>query len=189
MEPMKMGGSKWVRRQATGDSYKGPDLGDVPFESALSTARAAFDNNNSPLEVFAVEPKQRVRFRMANIGTTYEMRVRLDGHRLTVIAVDGIPAVPSTVDSVTLDIGERCDVIVEMDQPVGNYWLRANTLDPRGQDGVRAIVRYAGAPEVEPADAPANWGKELDYNALRARDDIQVPAPDLVGTHVLGGHA
>ena len=74
------------------------------------------------------------------------MRVCLDGHRLTVIAADGIPVVPSTVDSVTLDIGERCDVIVEMDQPVGNYWLRAYTLDPRGQDGVRAIVRYAGAP-------------------------------------------
>jgi FtsP/CotA-like multicopper oxidase with cupredoxin domain len=98
--------------------------------------------------VFAVEP-QRVRFRMANIGTTYEMRVHLDGHRMTVIAVDGIPTAPSSVDSVTLDVGERCDVIVEMNQAVGNYWLRASTLDPRGQDGVRAIVRYAGAPVVE----------------------------------------
>ncbi|HET7238968.1 MAG TPA: multicopper oxidase domain-containing protein [Terrimicrobiaceae bacterium] len=186
MEPMKMGGSK-MGATATGDSYKGPDLGDVPFQSALINGKGRFQNSNSPLEVFAVEPKQRVRFRMANIGTTYEMRVCLDGHRLTVIAADGIPVVPSTVDSVTLDIGERCDVIVEMDQPVGNYWLRAYTLDPRGQDGVRAIVRYAGAPAVEPADAPANWGKELDYNALRSRDDTQVPAPDLAGTHVLGG--
>jgi hypothetical protein len=88
---------------------------------------------------------------------------------------------------VTLDVGERCDVIVEMSQPVGNYWLRASTLDPRGQDGVCAIVRYAGAPAVEPAVTPANWGTELDYNALRARSGIQVPAPDLVGTHLLGG--
>jgi iron transport multicopper oxidase len=141
----------------------------VPYQSALINGKGRFGSSNSPVEVFAIKPKQRVRFRMANIGTTYEMRVHLDGHRMTVIAVDGIPTVPSTVDSVTLDVGERCDVIVEMNQPVGNYWLRANTLDPRGQDGVRAIVRYAGAPAVEPAEAPVSWGTELDYNALRSR--------------------
>src|SRR5262245_25476911 len=168
-------------------TYTGPDLGDVPFQSALINGKGRFGTSTSPLEVFAVEPKQRVRFRLANIGSTYEMRVRLDAHRMMVIAVDGIPTMPSTVDSVTLDVGERCDVIVEMSQPVGNYWLRASTLDPRGQNGVRAIVRYAGAPAVEPAASPVNWGTELDYNVLRARGGIQVPAPDLVGTHVLGG--
>jgi multicopper oxidase len=191
MEPMKMGsgesGGGKMGTSAAADTYKGSDLGDVPFQSALINGKGRFGNSNSPLEVFAVKPKQRVRFRMANIGSTYEMRVCLDGHRMTVIAVDGIPTMPSMVDSITLDVGERCDVIVETDQPVGNYWLRANTLDPRGQDGARAIVRYEGAPAVEPADTPANWGSELDYNALRVRSSIQVPTPDLVGTHVLGG--
>src|SRR5262249_48584222 len=155
--------------------------------SALINGKGRAGTSQSPLEVFAVEPKQRVRLRMANIGSTYEMRVRLDGHRMTVIAVDGIPTMPTTVDSVALDIGERCDVIVEMSQPVGNYWFRANTLAPAGKDGVRAIVRYAGAPGAAPADTAANWGTELDYNVLRARDGIAVPAPDLVGTHQLGG--
>jgi FtsP/CotA-like multicopper oxidase with cupredoxin domain len=168
-------------------TYTGPDLGDVPYQSALINGKGRFRGSTSPLEVFAVKPKQRVRFRIANIGSTYEMRVCLDGHRMTVIAVDGIPTMSSTVDSVTLDVGERCDVIVEMSQPVGNYWFRANTLDPGGKDGVRAIVRYAGAPAVEPADSPPNWGTELDYNMLRVRVGIPVPAPDLVGTHLLGG--
>jgi len=172
---------------AGGATYAGPDLGDVPFQSALVNGKGRFGASKSPLSVFAVKRKQRVRFRLANIGSTYEMRVRLDGHRMTVIAVDGIPTAPATVDSVTLDLGERCDVIVEMSQPVASYWLRANTLDPRGSDGVRAIVRYEGAPPGEPADTPADWGTELDYNALRARGGIQVSAPDLVGTHVLGG--
>jgi FtsP/CotA-like multicopper oxidase with cupredoxin domain len=182
MKPMNMGGA------TPAATYTSPDLGDVPYQSALINGKGrSSGGSTSPLEVFAVRPKQRVRFRMANIGSTYEMRVRLDGHRMTVIAVDGIPTMPSTVDSVTLDVGERCDVIVEMSQPVGSYWLRANTLDPGGKDGVRAIVRYAGAPSVEPADTPASWGTELDYNVLRARVGIPVPAPDLVGTHVLGG--
>ena len=191
MAPMNMGGSSMgggTRAPAMpGATYTGPDLGDVPFQSALINGKGRSGDSKSPLELLAVKPKQRVRFRMANIGSTYEMRVRLDGHRMTVIAVDGIPTMPSTVDSVTLDVGERCDVIVEMNQPVGNYWLRANTLDPAGKDGVRAIVRYAGAPASEPADTPADWGTELDYNVLRARAGVEVPAPDLVGTHLLGG--
>ncbi len=191
MAPMNMGGSSMgggTRAPAMpGATYTGPDLGDVPFQSALINGKGRSGDSKSPLELLAVKPKQRVRFRMANIGSTYEMRVRLDGHRMTVIAVDGIPTMPSTVDSVTLDVGERCDVIVEMNQPVGNYWLRANTLDPAGKDGVRAIVRYGGAPASEPADTPADWGTELDYNVLRARAGVEVPAPDLVGTHLLGG--
>ena len=191
MKPMRMGGGSMgggaKRGAAPPATYAGPDLGDVPFQSALINGRGRAGASNSPLEVFAVQPKQRVRFRMANIGSTYEMRVRLDGHRMTVIAVDGIPTTPVTVDTVTLDVGERCDAVVEMNQPVANYWLRASTLDPRGQDGVRAIVRYAGAPAVEPAATAASWGTELDYNALRMRSGAPVPAPDLVGTHVLGG--
>lgn len=183
---MNMGGSA-TGAVAPALTYTGPDLGDVPFQSALINGKGRFRGSNGALEVYAVQPKQRVRFRMANIGSTYEMRVRLDGHRMTVIAVDGMPTLPVTVDSVTLDVGERCDVIVEMSQPVGNYWLHATTLYPGGRDGVRAIVRYAGAPSVEPADVPASGGAELDYNALRARGGIEVPAPDLVGTHLLGG--
>src|SRR5262245_27178206 len=144
MKPMRMGGGSMgsgaKRGTAPPATYAGPDLGDVPFQSALINGKGRSGASNSPLEVFAVQAKQRVRFRMANIGSTYEMRIRLDGHRMTVIAVDGIPTIPSAVDSVTLDIGERCDALVEMNQPVDNYWLRASTLDPRGQDGVRAIV-------------------------------------------------
>jgi FtsP/CotA-like multicopper oxidase with cupredoxin domain len=162
MKSMNMGdgssGGGTMDAAAPAARYTGPDLGDVPYQSALINGKGRFGTSNSPLEVLAVKPKQRVRFRMANIGSTYEMRVRLDGHRMTVIAVDGIPTMPVTVDSVTLDLGERCDVIVEMSQPVGNYWLRANTLDPGGNDGVRAIVRYAGAPAVEPAEAPRELG-------------------------------
>ena len=59
-------------------------------------------NSNSPLEVLAVKPKQRVRFRMANIGSTYEMRVRLDGHRMTVIAVDGSTEIRTPYDDCLL---------------------------------------------------------------------------------------
>jgi len=190
MKPMNMGaGQRGAMKGGAAPPAMdaGPDLGDVPFQSALINGKGRAGTSQSPLEVFAVEPKQRVRLRMANIGSTYEMRVRLDGHRMTVIAVDGIPTMPLTVDSVVLDVGERCDAIVEMSQPVSSYWLRANTLDPRSRDGVRAIVRYAGAPAVEPPATPARWGTELDYNALRARGGVQVPAPDLVGTHVLGG--
>lgn len=169
------------------DPMSGQDLGDVPFESALVNGKGRYLGSRSPLEVFPVQAGQRVRFRLANLGSTYQLRVRIDGHRMQVIAADGMPTRPLEVDSVDLDLGERCDVVVEMDQPAGNYWLRANTLEQGVDHGARAIVRYAGAPEVEPAESPASWGTVLDYGDLRDARGGAVPAPDHVGLHRLGG--
>ena len=115
------------------------------------------------------------------------MRVRLDGHRMTVIAVDGIPTMPSTVDTVTLDLGERCDVIVEMNQPVGNYSLRASTSIPAARTACAPSCATPALRPPSPPPPPRTGARSLDYNALRARGGLRVPAADLVGARLLGG--
>lgn len=51
--------------------------------------------------------------------------------------------------------GERFDFIIEMNQPVDNYWMRFRGLmdcDQRFFSAYQvAILRYDGAPEEEPA--------------------------------------
>lgn len=51
--------------------------------------------------------------------------------------------------------GERFDFIIEMNQPVNNYWMRFRGLmdcDERFLSAYQvAILRYEGAPEEEPA--------------------------------------
>jgi hypothetical protein len=78
---------------AAAETYNGPDLGDVPYQPPMWKGPPR--SEHSPLEVFAVEPQQRAL-------PHGEHRHHLRCVHLTpphdVIAVDGIPIAPSTVD-------------------------------------------------------------------------------------------
>lgn len=56
-------------------------------------------------------------------------QVSIDSHNMTVIQSDFVPVNPFTTSSLSIGIGQRYDVIVEANQPVAAYWLRA---EPQG---------------------------------------------------------
>lgn len=69
-----------------------------------------------------------------------------------------------TAESLVSYAGERFDFIIEMNQPVDNYWMRFRGLmdcDKRFLSAYQvAILRYEGAPEEEPA-------VEVSYDRVR----------------------
>jgi iron transport multicopper oxidase len=109
----------------------------------------------------------------------------IDGHNLTVIEADGENTVPLLVDSVQVFAGQRYSAVLVANQPVGNYWIRADP-DPRGLpgfDGGRnsAILRYDGAPEVDPTTVQAPNVRPLVETDLHALTDPAAPGPPVVG--------
>ncbi|RXW13760.1 hypothetical protein EST38_g12094 [Candolleomyces aberdarensis] len=88
--------------------------------------------------------------------STANFRFSIDGHKLVVIEADGESTMPTApVDGVQIFAGQRYSLILNASQPISNYWIRANPdlapLRDRFEGGVNsAILRYAGAPEVEP---------------------------------------
>lgn len=94
-------------------------------------------------------------YRLRIIDTQLDgwMKFSIDGHQLTIITNDFVPIVPYTTDTLILGPGQRYDIIVEMDQDVGNYWMRAiyqsgcNLLSRTNQltNNVLGILRYDGA--------------------------------------------
>lgn len=100
-------------------------------------------------------PGQKHRIRVIDSQVDGWMRFSIDGHTLTVIAADFVPIVPYTAESIILAPGRRYDVIVEADQPVGNYWMRAiyqtgcNLLNIENND-IKGIIRYEGSRLEDP---------------------------------------
>src|SRR5262249_23226556 len=118
------------------------DFGDVPFQSALINGKGrAPGNTTSPLATLEVKKGEIVRLRLINGSSTYALRFQVDGHALCVIATDGAPMQPVTVDNLVVHVGERFDVLLRAVQD-GAHWIRAATLD--GKEA-RAVLRYAGA--------------------------------------------
>lgn len=93
-------------------------------------------------EPIRVREGQRVLFRLLNASATDDMRVALPGHQFRIIAMDGNP-VPrqQTVDMVFLDVGERVDAIVEMNNP--GVWVFGSAKEAERKKGMGVVVEYA----------------------------------------------
>jgi FtsP/CotA-like multicopper oxidase with cupredoxin domain len=126
-------------------------------------------------EPVRVRAGQRVLFRLLNASATDEIRLALPGHRFTVIAMDGNPVPrPQTVDVVYLDIAERIDAIVEMNNP--GVWVLGSTKEDERTTGMGVVVEYANKSGGPQWQQPANVGRgPWDYSQFGAG---AVPEPD-----------
>ncbi|KAJ7166783.1 laccase 1 precursor [Mycena filopes] len=107
----------------------------------------------SALAVINVVKGRRYRFRIVAIACDPNYIFNIDGHSMTIIEVDGVNHQPLTVDSLQIFAGQRYSAVVTANQPIGNYWVRANpnTGIPGFAGGINsAILRYVGAPAAEP---------------------------------------
>jgi FtsP/CotA-like multicopper oxidase with cupredoxin domain len=127
-------------------------------------------------EPIRVRAGQRVLFRLLNASATDEIRVALPGHRFLVTALDGNPlARPVTVDTVYLDIGERVDAIVEMNNP--GVWVFGSTKDDERMMGMGVVIEYANKSGEPQWQQPSNVGRgPWDYSQFGT--DGAAPEPD-----------
>lgn len=150
----------------------GPDIGDVPFESALINGKGRYQNSSALLEVFQINQGTDVaRLRIINASSTYAFQFTIDDHPFSVIAADGISTRVNdgkSSKSIVVHIGERYDILVPLNQNPDNYWIRSRTLEQDDatqknlNHGVNAILRYSGAEAKEPTSKP-DWGTPLSY--------------------------
>ena len=95
-------------------------------------------------------PGKKHLLRLINASVDNSLTVSLVGHNFTVIATDLVPITPVVRNKLFLGVGQRYDVIVEANQPVGNYWFNA-TLEVSNNCGrtrnpfPAAIFQYDGA--------------------------------------------
>ncbi|KAI0027662.1 laccase [Vararia minispora EC-137] len=125
-----------------------------------------------PLAVVGVQQGIRYRFRVVATSCDTNFMFSIDSHNLTIIEVDGNSVQPHTVNQIQILAAQRYSVVVNANQPVANYWIRAirsennATIVQTINGGMNAaIFRYSGAPNAEPTAAP-----DFTYNLLNEAD-------------------
>ncbi len=94
-------------------------------------------------EPIRVRQGERVLFRLLNDSGSMGISLALPGHRFTVFALDGNPVpTPMAVDVLKLDVAERADVVVEMNNP--GVWVFGSAEEDDRKLGMGVVVEYAG---------------------------------------------
>nr|ACZ58366.1 laccase 2 [uncultured Lentinus] len=110
------------------------------------------------LSVINVVKGKRYRFRLVSISCDPNYVFSIDNHTMTVIEADTVNTQPLAVDSIQIFAAQRYSFILNANQPVDNYWIRANPNfgNVGFTDGINsAILRYTGAALVEPSATTA----------------------------------
>ncbi|KAJ3757797.1 laccase [Lentinula raphanica] len=148
---------------------------------------------DAALAVVNVQAGKRYRFRLVSMSCDPNYIFSIDGHNLTVIETDGISTTPVTVNQIQIFAAQRYSVVLNANQPVGNYWIRAKpntalagtpTNDSFANGINSAILRYKGAPNTEPTTnaPPASEVVPVTESLLHPLENPGAP-----GEHYPGG--
>ncbi|KAH9951951.1 laccase [Amylocystis lapponica] len=153
----------------------------IPAQSVSTLINGLGPNANGTgeLSVITVKHGLRYRFRLVSISCDPMFNFIIDGHNMTVIEADGQNTQPLLVDSIDIYAAQRYSFVLNADQPVGNYWIRANDTTPGGPLGM-AILRYEGAPDKNPTTNKTAGAHQLLEQNLHPLTDPAAPGEPVV---------
>ncbi|KAG5635841.1 Acyl-coenzyme A oxidase 2 [Sphagnurus paluster] len=140
---------------------------------------------SSPLSIINVVKGKRYRFRLISMSCDPNFVFSIDGH--TMAEVDSVNVTPLLVDSIQIFAAQRYSFVLNADQDVGNYWVRAkpNIGTTTFNGGVNsAIMRYAGAEEVDPTTTSVLSNPMLETNLHPLVSPGAPGAPNAAGADV-----
>ena len=159
----------WVSLQ---DIKKGP-----PPDNGLEVMYGATTLGDRMLghgEPIRVREGERILFRLLNASGNMGISLALPGHRFKVLALDGNPvAHQATVDVLKLDVAERADVIVQMNNP--GVWVLGSTNNEDRSMGMGVVVVYANRSGDPKWSVPSDT--KWDYTVF-GRGAASTDAPD-----------
>ena len=170
-----MGSSAGMGGRAGGDGMGSMgDLGDVVYPLHLVNGRPRED-----AMTVAAPAGARIRLRLINAASDTIYRVAVGGQVLVVTHLDGFPIEPVEVDTVSLSMGERVDVVVE---PGSGVWPIVAVAEGKNASAL-AWLRTADSVMATPAvaDRLAEHDRRvLDVGTARATEAVafEPAAPD-----------
>ncbi|KAI0714961.1 laccase [Earliella scabrosa] len=156
----------------------GPRFPPGPDSTVINGKGRSIASPNAELAVINVEQGKRYRFRLVSLACDPNHVFSIDNHTMTIIETDAINTQPLTVDSIQLFAAQRYSFVLTANQPVNNYWIRANpNIGTTGFAGGlnSAILRYAGAPPVEPTTPLVPSKNPLLESNLHPLEPMPVP--------------
>ncbi|KAH9897825.1 laccase [Cubamyces lactineus] len=154
-------------------------------DTTLINGLGRFPGLDSDLAVINVTQGKRYRFRLVSLSCDPSFTFSIDEHTMTIIETDAVNTQPLEVDSIQIFAGQRYSFVLEANQAVDNYWIRAAPAFGQNTgfaDGLNsAILRYDGASPVDPTTTQSASTKPLNEVDLHPLTPMPVPGDPVAG--------
>jgi FtsP/CotA-like multicopper oxidase with cupredoxin domain len=142
----------------------GTDTGDVSYPAHLINGRLG----KAP-HVVRARQGQRLRIRLINAASDTAYRVAIGGHQMTVTHTDGFPVDPVTVDALIIGMGERYDVLIDVNSATAPVFaLPEGKIDAPAL----ALIQTRGSGGSTGGSASTRGDRILSYQDLRASESV-----------------
>uniref|UniRef100_A0A453FT74 L-ascorbate oxidase n=1 Tax=Aegilops tauschii subsp. strangulata TaxID=200361 RepID=A0A453FT74_AEGTS len=146
------------------------------------------DASNPPM--FNVEEGKTYRFRVCNVGIKTTLNVRIQGHVLKLVEMEGSHTVQNEYDSMDVHIGQCLSFLSTANQKPGDYFFIASTRFIKGVSTITAVMRYKGSntpPAAKLPDAPDGWAWSINqWRSFRWNLTASAARPNPQGSYHYG---
>ncbi|KAI1718158.1 multicopper oxidase domain-containing protein [Ditylenchus destructor] len=130
-----------------------------------------------PLTTYKVKREENVRFRLIHGGFEQALMVHFESHRFQIIAADGVPVKPRTVDSLVLFPGERYDVLIQVTkEPARKVYRMVVRTEERFPNHFRntTFLPIYGLANLEFEDVAMSESDDVDFAMERCKQSTSV---------------
>lgn len=109
------------------------------------------------------------RFRISNVGLATSLNIRIQGHTMLLVEVEGSHTLQNTYSSFDLHLGQSCSFLVTADQPPMDYLVVVSTRFTSTVLSTTAFFRYSNSGGNSAGPPPGGPTIEIDWSLNQAR--------------------
>ncbi|CAK9172158.1 unnamed protein product [Ilex paraguariensis] len=139
---------------------------------------------------FTMQPGKTYRYRFCNVGLKNSINVRIQGHIMKLVELEGSHTVQNEYESLDVHLGQCYSVLVTADQEPKDYYIVASTRFTKTVLTSTATIHYTngnGPASPELPEAPVGWAWSLNqFRSFRWNLTASAARPNPQGSYHYG---
>uniref|UniRef100_A0A7N0TFC3 Laccase n=1 Tax=Kalanchoe fedtschenkoi TaxID=63787 RepID=A0A7N0TFC3_KALFE len=118
---------------------------------------------------FTVDQGKTYRLRISNVGLTTSLNIRIQGHKMKLVEVEGTHTLQNTYSSLDVHLGQSYSVLVTADQPPQDYYIVVSSRFTSQVLTTTAILHYSSSAASVSGPPPGGPTTQIDWSLNQAR--------------------
>jgi FtsP/CotA-like multicopper oxidase with cupredoxin domain len=136
----------------------------LPFPDAI-----LINGRPSNSITFNVEQGKTYRLRISNVGLQNSLNFRIQGHKMTLVEVEGTHSVQQTYSSLDVHVGQSYSVLITADQPPQDYYIVVSSRFTSTILTTTSLLRYSNSGKSVTGPIPGGPTIQVDWSLNQAR--------------------